>query len=96
MLTLEQRCAAVRQMRHQSVEAIEVIQRVSYLTGVACADILHTSQHSARATAARHVAMYECRAGGMTFAAISEAFGRDRSTVIHAVRKETARREGRP
>ena len=96
MSPLEARCAEIRAMRRQPAEPVEVIARVSDMTGIPAADILHTTKHSPAATEARHLAMFECRRSGLTLDAIARAFGRDRSTVIHAVRKETARREGRP
>lgn len=67
---------------------------VAEVTGVALAEVFGTERGTAKAAFARQMAMYMCRlVFAMSFGEIAMAFGRDRSTAAHAVRRIEEARE---
>ena len=89
------RAAAVADMRIRSVarrEVICIIKEVALATGFTPRQIV--SQDRTKAIVhARHLAMFEAKEAGASLGEIGRAFGRDHTSVIHAVRAERERRE---
>ncbi len=80
--------------RRDAAKARLAVDLISFATGVAPGDILAELRGAKPACEARQAAMYlTAIAFSMSYARVAAAFGRDRSTVMHACRLIEDRRE---
>lgn len=91
----QSRAAAIADLRVRTVahrEIARIIKDVALATGFTPRQIV--SQDRTKAIVhARHLAMFEAKEAGASLEEIGRAFGRDHTSVIHAVRAERERRE---
>jgi chromosomal replication initiation ATPase DnaA len=80
--------------RARAAQALLAAGAAAYATGARIEDIMSVARGANAASAARQLAMYLMHTGfGASLAVTAEAFGRDRSTVAHAVRVIEERRD---
>ncbi len=85
---------AVSPMSLEREQAWLVQAAVAHLTGVALKDLCATTRRRPKAAFARQIAMYLCHiVFRMSPTEVSRVFGRDPSTVVHALRRIEELRE---
>lgn len=89
--TIRERSAKV--LAENAAAITEIMERVADRTGIHPDEIISRAQHR-DISQARQAVMYEANASGNSVRQIARFFGYDRSTVIHGIRAEKARRKG--